>query len=778
MIIKTLFLLSHAILTASAFFYPTTNPVGSVDLASFPWSATLSAPSEFSGFTLDIAWNITNGNTLFMAMRLQSPIGGSVLGQSYATVGIGYGMLDSKAEFFVCHNNQDGQGNVVIHEHYSAVTYAPPLLSTTPAIKPILGQGDRHSQICLFSRPLDPKDGDHLAITPSQPMKWVWSFNSNPNSNLNYMGKPFTYHGSKRGAMDIVLEAGSVVPRKVSSFNTKILHGFGMMFTWLVVIPFAIYYAHFFRSYMRWMYVKVALVLCGVVFSLLFLVIVLTDGVQMDSVHGIWGICIFCLLFVQICLGTISVLGLTKERFERVKRFSGTIHKVIGYITYGAGMAQIGLGINILYPWVEPREIFPWILFIGGGGAWILIFLVGDIWRWSSRKQSVEDRITNALEKSGDTSATIKGKGVDEEQQLERFTWKSLDAAVMNEGRMLVVGNGKYVYDISQWIHSHPGGQIILQTVNGTDITNDYFNESGFDAESVTFSKNVPKRVNPTAETTEAANFSAGQSRADMIAVKRQSLNLSISSSEAVQPLQNVQFSKEEWSVIQRSRRTHVHSLAAVKRLASLVVGRLLTDTYSTETLNAIPPFSEVQGQHMFDLYEYRRYALVSKTQQDDFKHYYKLKFCLLYPYDTRKGEPQLFFPGQSIQIEVRLANGKRISRYYTPISGSLSSFEILVKRKIGTPGEMSNFLANSHQGERQFKIRGPFGSAFLPSPYHSKSLFQRKPETIIFIAGGSGITPFIQLATHLFLPTNFGLKVCCCALDSPTDLFHYNILL
>ena len=44
---------------------------------------------------------------------------------------------------------------------------------------------------------------------------------------------------------------------------------------------------------------------------------------------------------------------------------------------------------------------------------------------------------------------------------------------------MLVVGNGHYVYDISKWITSHPGGQLILHAVNGTDITNDYFHEAG-----------------------------------------------------------------------------------------------------------------------------------------------------------------------------------------------------------------------------------------------------------------------------------------------------------
>jgi cytochrome b involved in lipid metabolism len=61
---------------------------------------------------------------------------------------------------------------------------------------------------------------------------------------------------------------------------------------------------------------------------------------------------------------------------------------------------------------------------------------------------------------------------------LKRFTWKTLDEAIQ-AGNKYVVGDGQFVYDISKWIASHPGGRIILNYANGTDISNDFFHESG-----------------------------------------------------------------------------------------------------------------------------------------------------------------------------------------------------------------------------------------------------------------------------------------------------------
>lgn len=66
---------------------------------------------------------------------------------------------------------------------------------------------------------------------------------------------------------------------------------------------------------------------------------------------------------------------------------------------------------------------------------------------------------------------------------LKGITWSQINEQVL-DGKILLVANGRWVYDATSWINSHPGGKVILNSVAGTDITQDYFHEAGFDADS------------------------------------------------------------------------------------------------------------------------------------------------------------------------------------------------------------------------------------------------------------------------------------------------------
>ncbi|KAJ3358127.1 hypothetical protein HDU91_005314 [Kappamyces sp. JEL0680] len=318
---------------------------------------------------------------------------------------------------------------------------------------------------------------------------------------------------------------------------------------------------------------------------------------------------------------------------------------------------------------------------------------------------------------------------------------------------MLVVGNNRYVYDISKWITSHPGGQIILHNVNGTDITNDYFHEAGFDASEFTpIAKPHPKKNLGMAE----KNSLAGLSRADIISVKRQSLDHDQASLQTVEASLNPQYSEEDWTAIQRSRRTHVHTRLAIQKLAHLVVGELeIRPAFNPRfSISTVTEGSELIP---FDPFEYRRYAITHHEVQsspESTQTFIKLRFCLLYPYDVREGQPRSFLSGQSVEIQVRLSSGERISRYYTPVGGDMNGFEVLVKLK--EQGKMSPYLHRQTAGERQFKVRGPFGTPLL------KTLgpFVTPYDTIYFFAAGSGITPALQIIQQLYLSVHTKLRV------------------
>jgi hypothetical protein len=407
------------------------------------------------------------------------------------------------------------------------------------------------------------------------------------------------------------------------------------------------------------------------------------------------------------------------------------------------------MGIDILHPLVEPRTWIPWILYIFLVLFWIIAFGFSE---WIQRtKYQRKDPGYAAVPTDVQIAKNL--------QTAKKFSWESLNENVKS-GRMLVVANGRYVYDISSWVSSHPGGQIILHSVCGTDITNDYFHEAGFDAEEFTPSAMPPSQhqnrngIERRISRSEYLQMDSDRKSLDSFIVPP-SLRSGPSTSNS--------FSSEDWQAIQRARRTHVHTRLAVEKLSSMVIGELegSNGIGSTATLDA-------STDREFNIHEYRRFALTRFTQEsvkDSTSPFVRLRFCLLYPFDSRENQPKQLLPGQCVEIEVRLADGSRISRYYTPISGDMNAFELLIKIK--PQGKMSQYLFKAQKGERQFKIRGPFGTPLLPlySGISTKNFYS----TIYCFCGGSGITPFLQLANYLLLPVNHKTMVLTINIGCPT---------
>ncbi|KAJ1558014.1 hypothetical protein HK096_004044 [Nowakowskiella sp. JEL0078] len=100
----------------------------------------------------------------------------------------------------------------------------------------------------------------------------------------------------------------------------------------------------------------------------------------------------------------------------------------------------------------------------------------------------------------------------------------------------------------------------------------------------------------------------------------------------------------------------------------------------------------------------------------------------------------------------MRSGKSEPLSRYYTPISGTLAAFEITVK--VVPDGFMSRLLTRQKLGDRQIKIRGPFGAPLL-SPHKPLSMAtsQWVPDTLVLVGGGSGLAPLLQLVQFLLLP-------------------------
>jgi hypothetical protein len=674
-------------------------------------------------FAVTVHW-LVSGNTLEVMLQLDSR--STTLANPWVGLGLGTGMLKA-SQIYVCGAFQrNNTASVTFREHSSPMSYIPPSIASAKSAQGISGAINSTSFSCSFTRT--------MSGTPAMvegPMNFIFAFN--PRSGLNFQGIFFTQHQPQhRGVVMLDLATGTVRQLGANSFIRKQIHGIGMMIVWMVMFPFGAYLARYMRSFLtQWLVVKVFNQILGTLFMILFLYFIISAEVilALTKVHNVMGIFMITYVSLQVFAGVLSHMGLRVEFLENYREYTRRFHFVSGYGLLLMGAVQVGLGIDLLYPLSDPRDgIAFWAVYFSLLCFWILLFGITELY-WKHR---VYTRVSTT--KSSDT---LKQKASD--RSLGKYTWQSIDEAV-NKGAMLVVANGKYVYDMSKWIHSHPGGQIILHTVNGTDITCDYFNESGFDAELFVPQAEAPKRPHVPPPTPYN-----GLSRADIISVTRRTSVSSLSQIGRVRCI-----TEQDWAKVRKARRTHVHTRLAIERLASMIVGELehdLDQDYST-----LSSKSTLIGDcdTPFSPYEYRRYAIVAQEQVDDTT--LRIKFCLVYPFDIRTKQPKSFLAGQYVELQTKLPTGSRITRSYYPINGDITSFEILLDTKVN--GLMTQYLVRQKPGERQVKIRGPFGTPILT---HSELC---AVETLHFVTDGIGIAPLFQFLHSYFLTVGVRLKV------------------
>ncbi|KAJ3319427.1 hypothetical protein HDV06_006313 [Boothiomyces sp. JEL0866] len=480
----------------------------------------------------------------------------------------------------------------------------------------------------------------------------------------------------------------------------KRLHGFGMIFTWLLLVPGAVFYARYFKTSEIRLEIKTYLLGISVCMFLGFFALIFLSKATFGTDHSVLGLVIFILTLCQTALGflsrvrllddsdaiklqlknnvgklnlffkkcNISIPPLEKGNFKWIK----SAHQAIGLSLLISTIVQCGAGINLLFPPTSiPRTVYPWVLYNLLVGLWILAFATAEI--YFDLKVTVKD-------KGIKESATIKFetiKSESTEDQVPKYTWKDIDQEV-NAGNMLFVVEERYVVDVTDWTKAHPGGQ-------RTEVTNDFHHDSKFDFNELYANGSIPEDF----------------------------------PEDSLENQVYIPLTVPDINYIYQCRRTHVHSTFAQTKMSQKIVGELANSG---------------DGELTFDSYEYQRYAITRKTIVDGVAY---LRFCKLYPCDIRSAEPEVL-PGQYLEIQLRVL-GKRCTRYYTPYKGTLDSFEMIVK--LVPDGIFSQKFENDELGETQFKIRGPFGRTILDD----------ETTDILFIGGGSGITPCLQLLHYLY---------------------------
>ncbi|KAJ3324051.1 hypothetical protein HDU76_013497, partial [Blyttiomyces sp. JEL0837] len=697
----------------------------------------------------------------------------------------------------------------------------PSLFAQPPTGKPahVVYQG-QNLLIAEFRRYTTPSAGDtlHQTIAVNQSSTYIWAFNLNPKATPSENWK--IWHGTQnRGDYVINWASGENAFTNASSLTPKYTHGMGMGITWLILFPFAVYWARFGKSFPRanrgWMWVHIIINVSGSILTVAFItyIVLSLPSINFGSSpyfnlsnrpHPITGYILVCLMGIQGFLGLLNRLSLLLESLHRHRRTIKTAHHTLGALLIPLGLCQAGMGLWTLYPFPDTRPEYYnrgfhwWVIYGIVILSWGAAFLLTEwYFSWSVRNKDVgfrsksggwmksqgkakvgfsvvgssypDDKKTPAFTAMTMASSNNAVKapeknplmalnpppGIQEAGGLRHFTWEDVNNE-LNNGNLYVVAKGRYVYDINQWLYSHPGGSIVLHQVAGTDITNDYFHESGFDAAAFVPKSSVPNATNrrlpnapnrPDAATKPSANSANPTSPTTNNALVPRSApqdTRNIVNSYALFP----SLSELEWKLVLKARRTNVHSRLAIEKLSSLMVGEIVgnqirNDGYDFE--DDISPFSP---------FEYRRYALVESCLASGVNTatpIYRQKFCILYPQDTRRNEPTVFYPGQCIEIQCKVGNNRYVSRYFTPTNGSLMCFEINVK--LEKKGALTPYLVRQKPGDRQIKIRGPFGIPLMQPerviPGYPTWAYQK----IVMVVGGSGLAAGLQLLEWLFMP-------------------------
>ncbi|KAJ3118735.1 hypothetical protein HDU96_009324 [Phlyctochytrium bullatum] len=764
------------------------------------------------GGALTLFWTVenagTNSETLHGALMFngtaavtrtsqRAPLGANglpTLLNSWFAVAFGRSML--AADFLLVYINMTGGINFFnlspTGNYQTPITNpGPRILVDAPKGQPAHISFNRNGIAMVeFRRLTLPRAGDssHVTIVPTDYTELIWAYNINPDSTPATTWA--TYHGLYRGAYRIRFSDGDAERLPESDVGAKRIHGIGMFVIWQFIFPLGIYWARYAKSIAainaQWMWVHIGLQVLGTIGICAF---------SIQRPHPIIGFTLLAGVAVQVLLGVLNRLGLQIDSLAKYRPLYRGLHDWFGRCLLILSVSQVALGINTLWPWPDAlpsytgRGFGMWLAYFFLTGAWLIAFFVTEVY-WVVKVNQKDRGLSKSRTGRG---VHVNDKGVDPSKALltaavrfvpnsggekdplvagglnnsamtlnaapgavgnsrafpglKAFTWADIDSE-LQQGNLYVVANGRFVYDIQKWIWSHPGGQIILYSVAGTDITNDYFHEAGFDAEAFVPSNALPalrERRRSALPRSEGPIVAPGQALPPPPSYTVQSAWSTTPSFPSL--------TEAEWRQVVKARRPHVHSRLAIEKLSTLLVGELVGD-------NGFPLFVEggqggQAGLTMFSPDEYRRYAIVETVIESGAgtnQAVFRVKFCTLYPHDTRLNEPKVFIPGQCVEIQARV-NNKYVSRYFTPISGNPACFEVLIK--LEPQGALTPFLVRQKPGDRQIRVRGPFGTpAVNPERPFDVTTGEWAHRRLVFITAGSGLAPALQMVAFLFLPT------------------------
>jgi ferredoxin-NADP reductase len=374
-------------------------------------------------------------------------------GTGWFSMGIGSGMADADI-WMMRHTN--GLGEIV---DTSSSGYVMPSQDGSQDLTLIESKEEGGKTTITFSRALDTGDGDDKVINrgaTDTPVIFAWSKTSDA---YGFHAQDFTM-----GQLDLftsAAEAGDGGFASLEGDNSAYLqafgyHGLSMFLVWGVFVPSAIFTVRFGKTARMWLaYHRWASMLAATITFPAAGSAIITVGTATQRAHAYVGISLTLTMLVQIVTGSI-VRHWMKEKatppmvyFVNTKRF----HKSFGWCLLTLGLVQCYLGVSMLLPNLVNQY---WVFVCCICGMFAACILYSEFLISTTDINDVKRKAQAAMQT---TSAAMTVSEV-RRRLREGAKWVILDGGV---------------FDVGNFMKSHPGGAYFLARVIGTDISSLFY---------------------------------------------------------------------------------------------------------------------------------------------------------------------------------------------------------------------------------------------------------------------------------------------------------------
>jgi hypothetical protein len=373
------------------------------------------------------------------------------------------GMIN--ADIITCQPQSSGS-DFTCADYYSTST-ATPVPDTDMGgqnditdVQDITAENPWHKRIVRFTRKLvtgDARDKE-LSLTGAVPIIFAWS-----NSVA------FEYHGANRGSARLTFAAtGSSFLSELEESARQasklyfVFHGALMLFSFGIMMPFAIYVARNPTIFEKWLSHHKNLMKGVVHVAVGDIIVVYISGLlrgisYMAYDHARIGFFLVALMLFNTILGYMAKsLDFFKRENSRIAR---KVHYYLGWSTYSLGLCNCVIGLRDISLSFDPNYIFSWAF--SAISAIMLSFL---LYFHKYTTVYVKRLMTKKLNRFSSLMLTNRN--------LPKFEWEEVHYRV-EKGAHWIIING-VIYDVEEFRLHHPGGTEILAYVIGIDATEIY----------------------------------------------------------------------------------------------------------------------------------------------------------------------------------------------------------------------------------------------------------------------------------------------------------------